>query len=280
VQIGLRLNRRELPVVLGTGFLADDRATVVTAAHVLEQGMALANHVELQTGVTFDAPPFVAALAHPNVIETPNDGTFRSMEAFTYLDMDLLSMGTDHDIAAGRLKQNPFQGLDPEAIPVIGGVPHPPLFGIAELDQQRPREGATVAVSGYPLRTNALVTSSGIIASAWTADLPPEPPRAEPKEGDDQGVHQEVTWSPGEVRDRYLADLEANPGNSGGPVYLQETGAVIGVCVATRPAPVRTWGADDPAKLDGKMLAYSSGLTIIIPTGYVNAMLRHPHVAS
>jgi len=259
--------------MLGTGFLADQRGTVVTARHVIEQGMLIANQVELRTGVTFDVPPFVAGLAHPNVIETES-GTFRMMEGFTFIDMYPLSVGADHDLAAGRLMQNPFDGLDPETIPVVGGVPHPPLFGVAELDLQRPRDGAAVAVSGYPLRTNALVTNSGIVASAWTADLPAEPPRADAEDGDDQGVKHETTFSPGHVKDRYLMDLEANAGNSGGPVYLQDSGAVIGVCVGSRPAHVRVWGTDEPAKLNDRMLAYSSGLTIVIPAGYVDAMLR------
>jgi hypothetical protein len=48
-------------------------------------------------------------------------------------------------------------------------------------------------------------------------------------------------------------------------VYLQETGAAVGVCVATRNALVTKFGTCEPAKIDNRYLAYSSGLTVVIP---------------
>jgi hypothetical protein len=54
------------------------------------------------------------------------------------------------------------------------------------------------------------------------------------------GAHQPTQMPPlvpTEPADRYLADLEVNGGNSGGPVYRLTDAAVIGVCVATQTAP-------------------------------------------
>jgi hypothetical protein len=44
------------------------------------------------------------------------------------------------------------------------------------------------------------------------------------------------------IADSYLADMQVNGGNSGGPVYRVAEGGVIGVGVASRGAP--TWTPD------------------------------------
>src|SRR5205085_6189322 len=74
------------------------------------------------------------------------------------------------------------------------------------------------------------VCSSDLFAGGPIPDAP------QPTE---EGAPGEVQWletfTPGPpAAQRYLADLEVNGGNSGGPVYLVETAAVIGVCVATQ----------------------------------------------
>ncbi len=73
----------------------------------------------------------------------------------------------------------------------------------------------------------------------------------------------------------YLADLEVNGENSGGPVYRQEDGAVIGVCVATQNAFVDFGDADGGVVFaEGRPLVYSSGLTVIVPSKHVVALLE------
>src|SRR5438132_584434 len=61
-----------------------------------------------------------------------------------------------------------------------------------ELELEIPADGEPIAISGYPLAEPTLVTTSGHIACSWT-------------------IHNH--------QDHYLADVTANPGNSGGPVY-------------------------------------------------------------
>jgi hypothetical protein len=143
------------------------------------------------------------------------------------------------------------------------------LHGVCEPDLERPVDGAGVAASGYPLQNSALVTNAGGIASAWLTDreaaalLRLEDPHTR------------------ESADRYLADLEVNGGNSGGPVYRVDTGRVIGVCRATQSAPV-TFGDEEGGAVipEGRgPLVYSSGLTVVVPAKYVAKFLHENGLA-
>jgi S1-C subfamily serine protease len=276
VQIGVRLDSGKLPRTLGTGFIVDERGTIVTALHVLKGGVRLAQAAGVQ-----DEPQFVAGLAHPQLFEA--GGTLHGMQGFSYVDLTLLSAVPAHDLAAARLNENVVGGeWDPELVPVIDGVPVPPLAGIAALDTTRPREGTSIAVSGYPFAMNSLITNSGCVASAFFPTFADDPIPDPPQQPDDEGIRGDVrvqeVFTPGPPPgERYLGDLEVNGGNSGGPVYFVDTAAVIGVCVATRSAPITHAGK--PVIVNGQMLAYSSGLTIVIPAKYVGAMLREQRVS-
>lgn len=68
--------------------------------------------------------------------------------------------------------------------------------------------------------------------------------------------------------DRYLGDLRANHGNSGGPVYSISTGKVIGICDAFVGAPVET------TVILPVGLSYNSGLAVIIPIKYAIDLLK------
>jgi S1-C subfamily serine protease len=137
-----------------------------------------------------------------------------------------------------------------------------PLFGRPSLRAERPRDGTSIAVSGYPLGESVLVTNHGTVASAWGLELDKRPDPATPS----------VT-----SRDVYLGDLQSNPGNSGGPVYATEDGAVIGVLVAGRLTAVDAGGA--PAVIDGVALQADAGLSLIVPARYVCEMLDRHGVA-
>jgi S1-C subfamily serine protease len=250
VQIHLQ---NDLNHTLGTGFFVDERATVVTALHVLDAGAARANHLGRMP------PKFVACLATPNVLTT-SEGTFR-LEGFSHFDAEPLGVSLDDDLAALRLKENPFAGQIPPT-PDLGDGPILPLFGVAKLDVERPRDGATVAVSGYPLLSNVLVTNSGCVASAWGWGIDDPMPEPSPPPADQGDEVHELTIMQGPLPERYLADLEVNGGNSGGPVYLQETAGVIGVCVATRSAYVMYADQQGGAVMTPRgPIVYSSGLT-------------------
>lgn len=125
----------------------------------------------------------------------------------------------------------------------VGGMQAQPPVPI-KLREGRPDEGEMVACSGYPLSEPSLVTTVGYVASSWAFN------RAGKR-----------------MTDRYLADLTANPGNSGGPVYRAADGKAIGVLVAGRLTDV----------VDGDGL-HSAGIAELIPAMTVAALMRKHNV--
>ena len=107
-----------------------------------------------------------------------------------------------------------------------------------------------------------LVTNQGIIASSWAL--------AEDTGRDPEGGSLAIP----ETRDTYLADVQSNPGNSGGPAYATEDGAIIGVLVAGKLTSVIA--GDEPAMIQGVPLSADAGLSLVVPARYVCEMLdRH-----
>jgi S1-C subfamily serine protease len=97
---------------------------------------------------------------------------------------------------------------------------------------------------GYPLMESVLVTTAGHITSAWSLDF------WDALVPDGQGG-----YLPADIADRYLADVQTNPGNSGGPAVALSDGAVIGMLVATRIA-----------RMNGVPNATSADLGVLIPS--------------
>lgn len=242
-----RLGRSFIISPLGTGFLVNSNGYAITALHVIEGAYQFTNQVEADKKQTF------IELAHPN--------TERMRANFVGVDFDVVDEDREHDLVLLKLKRNPFTG---EVGPAIGGVPL--LFGAARLNPDRPKDGAAIAISGYPLSEAVLVTNVGWMATSWSFRT------------------EEVANSGGpnrfrqpEIADVYLADVVANPGNSGGPVYLIENAVVIGVCVASKVAPVRDQN-EEAVSINGRQLFHSSGLTMVIPTRYVVELLNKHNI--
>lgn len=213
--------------VIGSGFFVDDKAHVATAWHVVE-----------------DLPAPTVALAHPNTEDVR--ANFRGIGTV------VVAKDEHHDLAVLEMARNPFDGEMHSAI-VIGEEEIDLLYGTVHLDATRPDDGEPIAISGYPLENPVLVTTSGAIAAAWNWDT------------HDVRTPSGVTFP--EMSDVYLADVQANPGNSGGPAYRISDGAIIGVCIRVQGAP--TWdetGADSD-------FAANAGLTEIRPVRYLVSLI-------
>jgi S1-C subfamily serine protease len=220
---------------LGTGFVISDQGWVVTAHHVID---AIAD-----TAAAIPEGQHIVGVgfAYPNIegVAGAEVGTFRVIK------FDVVSSDARNDVAMLKLRANPFQMAGPQLLSSSGNTLQ---IGVAELHTDRPADGTPIAISGYPLYEAALVTTAGTVASAWSVDI----------EGalvpDGQGG-----YNPTRVADRYLADVQSNPGNSGGPVYRLSDGAVIGMLQGSRLRSV----------VGHSTIQASANLGIVIPGRYI-----------
>jgi S1-C subfamily serine protease len=240
-------------IPVGTGFLIGVEGYAITARHVMVGVRSLMDRIpgvkEMGVGI-----------ALPN-IQNVRGVTIQS--SFTGVGFEEVDEDAAHDLALLKLKRNPFRGEVSSGI-VADGVKVGELH-VSEsvLDARRPQDGAVVAISGYPLSEPGLVTNAGWMASVWSftiSQTPAQPPAP-------------AGWMIPEVADSYLADVTANPGNSGGPVYLVDSGAVIGVCVGGKLAPAKDQNGQDVV-IDGHTISYAAGLTVVVPSQYVVELLK------
>lgn len=246
-EVRRREGRPFISRILGTGFFVRSTGHVVTALHVIRGGRRMAERISAAR------KDILVGIAQPN--------TENMRGNFTVVDFEVVAEDDLHDLALLKLSRNPFEGEVSSGIR-IGDQEVPLLYDTPSFNPERPKDGTAIGISGYPLGQPVLVTNAGWMATSWAfniAQLPvPEAPQ----------WFREIR-----VADAYLADVEVNPGNSGAPVYLVDNGSVIGVCVASKPAPIRN--SDGKSVLiDDKQLFYSSGLTIVVPTRYVIELLK------
>jgi S1-C subfamily serine protease len=225
---------------LGTGFVISLEGHVVTANHVMEEGSKALESVQAETKM------LSIGFAYPN--------TQNMRGNFTLMDFDLIATDKIHDIALLKLKSK-------EIPPMFGNIPPLKLEPVI-LNPDRPEDGVAIGISGYPLNQSVLVTNGGFMATSWAFD------RRELQSPGTPEFYRKL-----DIADSYWADINVNPGNSGGPVYLAGDGSVIGVCVAYVPTKVR----DDEG--GARNYYYNTGLAIVVPSRYV-ADLLESHIMS
>ena len=219
----------------------EDDGIVATALHVVHEVAA----EELHMG--FPVPPS----------EQVRGGV-------TLLGATVVATDEGNDLALLKMEHNAF---------LTHGVAHPSggryPATVAELEAERPEDGEKVIISGFPMGYRYILNSSGIIACSWG----------------DQEVHQ----SPDDVEgaaadaplDRYLVDINVNPGNSGGPCYRVTDQRVLGICEALQLIEVAFEDngsqADDDADGDDDAqseVLQKADITFVVPAKYVIALLE------
>lgn len=220
---------------VGTGSWVHRCGLVVTALHALRQAQGAAGCAEQDvSAVRVALAPAPSERAHGN---------------FVHQSVQVAAVDTDRDLALLRTSPAPLQHGHVD----IAGSPVPTPAQVLRLALERARDGEAIAVSGYPATEPVLVTTTGTVASAWGFDLTQLPDLAEPVLAD--------------LDDLYLVDATINPGNSGGPVYRTRDGALIGVCLSVRMAQAQLEQLD-------RTLLYPSGLGIVVPAKYVQALIE------
>jgi len=239
--------------IAGTGFLVSKDGYALTAAHVITQTKNLAQasgakSVQFVAGVSLDTS---------SVPKMNFQGSFREIPC-TVVDID-----EAHDIAILKLSQNSFSPLFESGF-VVGDKELPLRAQTVRLEAELPPEGKELLVSGYPLTVPTLVTQQGTVASLSFTSIEIERPGAPP------------WFKIPEVADLIFADIVVNPGNSGGPFYLSDTGNVVGICHGNLPSPVRLQnGGIVQMQIGGssQTLMQNSGLAIVLPIKYGIALL-------
>ncbi|WP_431047041.1 S1 family peptidase [Roseateles sp. L2-2] len=208
----------------GTGFAVGDGRRIVTCAHVIP------NPIEKDLMITAPA----SGGASGNASGQPQMRAVKLLRRDTARDLAILELADDK----GALVD---------------------VLSLAEVDGDRPavREGAAVALMGYPIGTAlgvTMATHRGTVAALTRAALPAPTSNTL----SERAVRQ--------LRDGAMEflqlDATAYPGNSGGPLLDIRTGKVVGVINM-----VVLKGTRESA------LSAPSGITYAVPVKYVWPML-------
>jgi len=240
-----------LNLPLGTGFFVNEDGYVVTARHVVKAFENIQIEARKRLFVGMAGPDF----------ENFHGVSMRA--SFTQLEFNIVDEDARHDLILLKLQRNPFKG-ETGSFMQVGDKKIEWLHKAAILSPARPRDGEAIAISGYPLSSTVLVTTSGNLASSWSYEI------------QDIQVPGAPAWfRQPDVADSYLADVRVNGGNSGGPVYSVKSAKVIGVCVSFHTAPVQYGnGNQERVTIEGRPLSYNSGLSDVVPIRYVIELLK------
>jgi S1-C subfamily serine protease len=230
------------PTSGGTGFIVDTAGHVATARHVVDLAINQTLLVNsLPAGVTLVPGSFQAVSIG---ITVPAENTKsdqwgnliynvnQSFSATTFRQNALFDIAI---LAGSKNLLEPMTGTIVNGKPLIQSRTMPTFQ-----EGDAPRSGDAISVSGYPAVIGfqegipGLTTNTGIISNPFFVDR--------------QG------------RSLYLADLHSNHGDSGGPVFSNTDGHILGFADAYYPA----------------MNGENSGLTAIVPIGQILTLLRSP----
>jgi S1-C subfamily serine protease len=245
VRVSLRFE--DGAIIHGSGFVINKSGFVITANHVVNPpGRTLAETKKARLTVEAPIPP------------TAMGSKITIAASFLAADATITATDAAHDIAVltspeiMKLKIGVVQGkaIDLPVLPV-------------RLSAVSIKDGEAVFVSGYPLEIPVLITNSGFVASS---------------------VPFEVDPTNNDLLDTYWLDMQANPGNSGGPVLSLRTGNVIAVQVGVELTAVKYMdGTKEDVTLqvagpDGKVtgtraIGYNAGIAEVVSAKYVQDLL-------
>jgi len=240
--------------VAGTGFLVSAEGYAITAGHVVS---------ETTTQLTNAGATRIEFFVNLSMDPSSTGGiVFRG--SFITIGCTIVEVDTPHDVALIRLGSNPFKGEVKSPVAVAGkGLPL--RVSVARFSPQLPPEGTLLLVSGYPLSIPTMVTQRGIVASESFRLVESQPPGAPPG------------FKFPEIADAVFLDVVVNPGNSGGPVYLADSGYVVGICQGNVLSPLR-WPDGQPVEVQRgnsqEILQQNAGIATVIPIKYAITLLE------
>jgi S1-C subfamily serine protease len=235
--------------VLGTGFLIDEHGDFVTAAHVVKNKDAAPREGLLNWRLT--------------AVLRQKSGDGAGMP-FSVIETDL-----DHDLAlchidnfhATPLAANPLSKMPlPTGKGSLSLAQMVRPFASLGISKRLPAIGHLNLVCGFPLGSWTPTVQLGLVSALETV-YPPESP-----------VHR----VPKDSRELLQISVNANHGNSGGPVIDLQSGEVLGVILEAVPAPLQIQGL----QLYDQQSFAMSGITLAAPASWINRLLEKHKITS
>jgi S1-C subfamily serine protease len=132
-------------------------------------------------------------------------------------------------------------------------------FASLAIDQRAPHAGRFILVSGFPLGSWTPAIQFGLLSATET--VYPDAP---------------ISRLPKDTSELLQISVNANHGNSGGPVIDLQSGLVVGVILSIVPAPLAIGGQQIWSDSSFDM----SGIMLAAPAKWVNALLSRNGVKS
>jgi S1-C subfamily serine protease len=226
--------------VVGTGFFINKTGDFITAGHVVDSLNPLKGN--------------------PNIADAQLTARVRNREGGgSDRQVMIIDRDTDHDLVLchvpGVNAVTPAKSQMPKNMGPVAAEP----FASLAISTVEPKTGQFVLVSGFPLYTWTSTVQFGMVA-ATRSRYP-------------TGV---VTPDIRKDRDDLLQiSVNANHGNSGGPIIDLESGKVIGVLDAFVPAPLQLG-----KQIYNENTFSASGIMFAVPAKWVGALPEKNHIKS
>jgi S1-C subfamily serine protease len=234
--------------VIGTAFVVNNQGDFITAGHV-------ASTIQVGSGTNTLKVRLTIGLRQKKVgaIDVP----FKIVELDSDHDLALCHVDGLHGVT---FAETGVQKLAHPEQP--GGLTAKEMsrpFASLSIDQGAPQAGRFIIVSGFPLGSWTPAIQFGLLSATETV-YPGAP----------------IARLPKDTSELLQISVNANHGNSGGPVIDLRSGRVVGVILSIVPAPLTIGGKQIWSDSGFEM----SGIMLAAPAKWVNALLSRHGVRS